>query len=111
MPDVAARAGVDWAPPEEAAAPGPTSAQVADAADLAPADRTRMIRGMVEGLQARLDADGGPPEDWARLVTSLAVLNEPEAARAALAKARAAHAGDAAAEATLAAAGAQAGLE
>lgn len=46
------------------------------------------IRGMVEGLAARLDADGSDAAGWARLVRSYVVLGEEENARAALAKAR-----------------------
>jgi cytochrome c-type biogenesis protein CcmH len=35
-----------------------------------------MIRGMVDQLAARIDAEGGSPDEWARLVTSLAVLGD-----------------------------------
>lgn len=41
------------------------------------------IRGMVEGLAARLDAEGGTAEDWTRLVRSYLVLGETAAAQAA----------------------------
>ncbi len=92
---VAQGAGVEWTPPPEAASP--------DA-------EAEMIRGMVEGLRARLDAEGGPPEDWAQLVTSLAVLGDGAGAAEALARGRAAHGGNAAAEATLAEAARRAGL-
>jgi cytochrome c-type biogenesis protein CcmH len=79
MPGVAARAGVDFALPE---APGPTAEQMAAAGDMAPEDRQAMIAGMVEGLSARLATEGGPPADWARLITSLGVLGQTEQARA-----------------------------
>jgi cytochrome c-type biogenesis protein CcmH len=87
---------VDWAPPPEA--------------DPAASAEAEMIRGMVESLRARLDAEGGPAEDWARLVTSLAVLGDGAGAAAALARGRAAHGGDAGAEAVLAEAARRAGL-
>ena len=60
-----------------------------------------MIRGMVSRLADRLAASGGNAEDWTRLVRSYAVLNEPDKARAALASARKALAGDANATASL----------
>jgi cytochrome c-type biogenesis protein CcmH len=41
------------------------------------------IRGMVEGLSARLMADGGSLEEWTQLVRSRLVLGERDAAQAA----------------------------
>jgi cytochrome c-type biogenesis protein CcmH len=79
---VARAAGVDYAPPADPEA--------------------EAIRGMVEGLASRLATEGGSAEEWARLVTSLTVLGQDEAAAEALAAGRAAHAGDAAALAVLA---------
>lgn len=72
---VAQAAGVDYAPPAD--------------------PQAEAIRGMVEGLASRLAAEGGSAEEWARLVTSLRVLGEDEAAARALEAGRAAHAGDA----------------
>jgi cytochrome c-type biogenesis protein CcmH len=46
------------------------------------------IRGMVDGLAARLAAAGGSAEDWARLVRALSVLKETGRAEAILAEAR-----------------------
>lgn len=40
-----------------------------------------MIRGMVEGLSARLFADGGTVEEWTRLVRSYLVLDDRENAQ------------------------------
>jgi len=57
-------------------------------AALPPADQSAAIRGMVEGLSARLEANGGSPEEWSRLVRSYAVLGEHDKARMALGKAR-----------------------
>jgi cytochrome c-type biogenesis protein CcmH/NrfG len=51
-------------------------------------DREAAIRGMVEGLSARLAASGGSPEEWSRLVRSYAVLGEHDKARTALDRAR-----------------------
>ena len=41
-----------------------------------------MIRGMVGQLNDRLATEGGPPGDWARLISSYGVLGETDAARA-----------------------------
>jgi cytochrome c-type biogenesis protein CcmH len=46
------------------------------------------IRGMVEGLAARLAADGSDFDGWLRLVRSYSVLGEAEKARAAAASVR-----------------------
>jgi cytochrome c-type biogenesis protein CcmH len=54
-----------------------------------------MVRGMVEGLAQRLAAQGGTPEEWARLVRSYGVLGERPKAEETLAQARAALGSDA----------------
>ena len=46
-----------------------------------------MIRGMVEKLQARMDADGSDVEGWLRLAQSRMVLGETDRARATFEKA------------------------
>jgi cytochrome c-type biogenesis protein CcmH len=74
---------------------------MAAAAELDPAAREEMIRGMVEGLASRLASEGGPASDWARLITSLGVLGDTERAGAILAEARAVFEGDAEAQALL----------
>lgn len=71
--DVAARAGVEYTLPQDA---GPTEADVAAAAKMTAKDQRAMIETMVEGLSARLATEGGPAEDWARLITSLGVLGD-----------------------------------
>lgn len=53
-----------------------------------PQAQADMIRGMVEGLAARLAEDGGPASDWARLIRALNVLGETERADAIEAEAR-----------------------
>ena len=84
---IAAAAGVDYAPPQ-AQMPGPTAGDIAAASDMSEEDRSDMIRGMVDGLAARLASEGGPPQDWARLITALGVLNETDRAQAILAEER-----------------------
>lgn len=84
--EVAMRAGVDYtppAPPMAGGAPrGPTAADVAAAQDMSPEDRQAMIENMVSGLSDRLASEGGPAEDWARLITALGVLGRTDEARA-----------------------------
>jgi cytochrome c-type biogenesis protein CcmH len=48
------------------------------------AQRMNAIRGMVEGLAARLDQNGHDLEGWLRLVRSYTVLHEPGKARSAI---------------------------
>lgn len=105
--DAAMRAGVNYTLPE---APGPSAADIEAAGDMTAADREAMIRGMVDGLAQRLASQGGPVEDWARLITSLATLGETDQAGAILAEARQVFAASAAAMAQLDAAAASAGL-
>ncbi len=79
------------------AASGPGSSQGAAIAAMPPAERETMIRGMVEGLAARLASNGGSLEEWSRLVRAYTVLREPEKARLALGEARKALGAEAAA--------------
>jgi len=94
-----------------AAAPGPDAADVAAAAAMTEAERQEMIRGMVEGLAARLEAEPGDIEGWLRLLRAWSVLGEREKAAAALADARRAFAGQPDETARIAAAAAELGLE
>ena len=73
---------------EAPAASSPAPSQGAAIAAMPPAERETMIRGMVEGLAARLAANGGSLEEWSRLVRAYTVLGEPEKARLALGEAR-----------------------
>lgn len=77
--------GLDYTPP---ALPGPNAAQIAAADEMSAEDRSQMIRGMVEGLNARLASDGGTAEEWARLIGALGVLGETERAGAIWAEAQ-----------------------
>ncbi len=74
--------------------PGPSVAQVASAATLSPDQQSTMIRGMVDGLAARLKQDGSDLEGWVRLVRSYKILGEPDQAKAAIRDAKQAFAGD-----------------
>lgn len=84
------------APPAASAAspPAPSEEEVAQAGAMAPEERQAFIRGMVDKLQARLDADGSDVEGWLRLAQSRLVLNEPERARAAFERGLALHPDD-----------------
>ena len=82
--------GPEGAPrtPDVAEAPsGPSADDVAAAADMTPDERMEMIRGMVEGLAARLEENPQDPEGWRRLARSYTVLGEPEKALDALRRA------------------------
>jgi len=70
-------------------------------ASLPEAERSTAIRGMVDGLAARLAETGGSLADWARLIRSQAVLGERDAARKSLATARQRLASDPAAASAL----------
>ncbi len=61
-------------------------------------ERSEAIKGMVEGLASRLDARGGTPDEWGRLIRSYVVLGEREKAATALDKARHSLAQDSAAK-------------
>ncbi|WP_284163479.1 c-type cytochrome biogenesis protein CcmI [Frigidibacter sp. SD6-1] len=78
---LAAAAGVDYQPVRK----------TAPAFDPGQAE---MIAGMVDGLEARLKAEGGSAEEWAQLMRALGVLKETDRGRAAWALAQAALAGD-----------------
>ncbi len=73
-------------------------------------DQQQMIEGMVEGLSARLEAEGGSIEEWTRLVRSRLVLGDIPAAQAAYDAARLAYP-DAALRTELDAMAQNAGLE
>ncbi|MFV0385857.1 c-type cytochrome biogenesis protein CcmI [Paracoccus sp. (in: a-proteobacteria)] len=77
MPELAWLAGQpDYVPPgpRMAALPGPDAAAVEATQDMTPAERQQMIAGMVSRLEDRLASEGGSPEEWARLISSLAVI-------------------------------------
>lgn len=67
---------------------GPTADQMAAMQNMPEAQRTAMIRGMVEKLADRLHADGSDVEGWLRLVRAYAVLGDSDKAKAAVADAK-----------------------
>ncbi len=67
---------------------GPTREDVEAAADMSADDRAEMIRGMVEGLAARLEENPDDIQGWIMLARSYRVLDRPEKARDALRRAR-----------------------
>jgi len=97
---VARAAGVDYEPPAPRQAqdgmmpPGPSAGDVAAAEEMDPEARNEMIRGMVTRLSDRLAREGGPAEDWARLINAYGVLGEQETASRIWAEARENFAGD-----------------
>lgn len=105
--DVADAAGVNYVAPT---AGGPSAEDLAAASQMSEADRADMIRGMVGGLEERLLAQGGPLEDWQRLITSLGVLGETDRAKAAYEAAQAAFEGKPGELSALKAAAEQAGV-
>ena len=89
---------------------GPSAEDIAGAEGMTPEARMEMIGGMVDGLAARLADQGGPPADWARLITSFGVLGRSDAAAAVYAEAKTVFADDRTALDLLAAAADQAGI-
>ncbi len=68
------------ASPGVAAARGPTPEQMQAAKDMAPEQRTEMVRGMVENLAARLKDQPDDVEGWRMLARSYRVLGQFEQA-------------------------------
>jgi cytochrome c-type biogenesis protein CcmH len=68
--------------PPAAAAPedGPNAARMRAAESLPAAERAEMVRGMVEGLAARLERQPDDVEGWRMLGRSWGVLGEPDKA-------------------------------
>jgi cytochrome c-type biogenesis protein CcmH len=66
--------------PQPTAPRGPTAADIAAAQEVSAQDQAAMIESMVAGLAARLATDGGPPEEWARLIGAQIVLGRTEEA-------------------------------
>ncbi|WP_108483475.1 c-type cytochrome biogenesis protein CcmI [Oceaniglobus ichthyenteri] len=77
MADIADLAGVRYDIPEPK---GPSADDIANAQEMTEEDRAEMIQGMVIGLADRLATQGGPPEDWARLIVAYGVLGDTQTA-------------------------------
>jgi cytochrome c-type biogenesis protein CcmH len=71
-----------------AGASGPSAGDVAAAETMNDTQRTEMIRGMVQGLADRLQANGNDVEGWLRLVRAYAVLGDRDKAKVAAADAK-----------------------
>lgn len=80
----------EYVPPVPVAAPlpGPDADAVAAAEEMTPQQRQDMVVGMVRQLEARLAQQGGSPEEWARLISSLVVTGDLDHAREIWAEAR-----------------------
>ena len=61
---------------------GPDAETIAAMQNLSEEDRTAAIKGMVESLRARLEADPNNPEGWVRLLKSRKVLGQNDEATA-----------------------------
>jgi cytochrome c-type biogenesis protein CcmH len=75
------------------APPGPNASQVAAAAQMAPAERSGMIEGMVARLAQKMAENGSDVDGWLRLIKAYSVLGERDKALGAAANARTALAG------------------
>jgi cytochrome c-type biogenesis protein CcmH len=73
--------------PPPATPPGPTQDQVQALQNLAPAERQQAIRGMVEGLDAKLRDNPSDRDGWLRLANARRVLGEVDKSAEAYAKA------------------------
>ena len=107
LPEIAFRAGVAYDLPPES---GPGADDIAAAAEMSAEERQAMIEGMVAQLSERLASEGGPAEDWARLIRALGVLQDTEQAKTIYAEAQTRFAGDDAALSFLKEAALEAGL-
>ncbi len=115
MPGLAGAAATAATPPSPAGAPpgvmpGPSPDQVAGAAAMAPDARQAMIRGMVDGLAAKLKANPRDEAGWLRLMRARSVLGDKAAAVKARNDALAAFAGDAATQGRIRAAAGDMGI-
>jgi cytochrome c-type biogenesis protein CcmH len=73
--------------------PGPTRDQMAAASQLPSGQQEAMVRGMVDGLAAKLQADPKQPDRWMMLIRSRMMLGEGRQAAQALQQAIAANPG------------------
>lgn len=79
--EAVSRAAGDPTPIDQLPTPrGPTADDVEAAAGMSLEERIDMIEGMIQGLAARLASEGGPPEDWARLIVAYGVTGNLNAA-------------------------------
>ncbi|WP_313601878.1 c-type cytochrome biogenesis protein CcmI [Rhizobium sp.] len=81
---IAKNGGTVAAPAAPPSLGGPSADDVAAAQDMSQGDRQDMIRGMVDSLASKLEADPNNIEGWLRLVRSYMVLGDKDKAEAAL---------------------------
>jgi cytochrome c-type biogenesis protein CcmH len=81
-------------PPALAGIPGPSAADLSQAAAIPPSEQRQMAEGMVARLEGRLRGDPANVEGWLMLIRSRMTLGQGAEARAALASAVAANPGD-----------------
>jgi cytochrome c-type biogenesis protein CcmH len=67
---------------------GPSSADIAAAQNMSPAERQAMIERMVQGLATKLDQDGTDLSGWLKLVRAYSVLDRKDDALKALERAK-----------------------
>lgn len=93
--EVAAWAGEDeyQIPAPMFAGRGPTSDDIEAAAGMSEGDRASFIESMVAQLNDRLASEGGPAEEWAKLINALGVLGRTEQAAAIYGEAKTVFAG------------------
>lgn len=89
---------------------GPSQEEIKAANEMSPEDRQAMIVSMVDGLDERLKSEGGPVEQWLRLINAQMVLNRKDAAQEAVDRALSAFSEDASATAQIVSAAREAGL-
>lgn len=112
---VAERAAANFSPPPSRPSPnrlarGAPPAEGADARADTGADTLATMRGMLTDMEDRLTTAGGPPQDWARLITALGALGESAGARRLYDSAQARFSDDAAALDMIRAGARQAGV-
>ncbi len=83
LDQAAAEYGLDLVRNEDNGVSGPTSEDVAAAAQMTEEERAQMSAGMIDGLAAKLEEQPDNPDGWIMLVRSYQVSGKPEKARAA----------------------------
>jgi len=110
--DVAFAAGVmNYKIPVIPGQPALSQKDINAANDMTPQERAEMIQSMVGRLSDRLATEGGPPEDWARLISTLGVLGDSGRARDIAEEASTVFAGNTAALELITRARVQAGID
>lgn len=75
-------------PAESGPIRGPSAEDIEAAQNMSAEERVSMIQGMVSQLSDRLASEGGPVDDWARLIRAYGVLGDRIAAQAVYREAR-----------------------